>query len=282
MNKFCIFILTFGRPENQITLKTLQRLKVTAPIYLVCSDDDKRLWEYQAIYGDKVVVFNKDEAVKQCNIDLMINSDDKKAIIFARCYVFKIAEKLGFKYFIELDDDYQGFYVADFNKQSWILNNKINLQKIFQKAIDFYANNKILLGFSLSQGGDFIGGIPKEKQRIKRKAMNSFFCDTARPLNFKGLINEDVNYYVGDGAKFGITMQIHNIKLNQQETQKNKGGMTNIYVDNGTYFKSLYSVLVAPSAVKIALMGEKHKRLHHNINYNAICPKILREEVKNA
>lgn len=58
--------------------------------------------------------------------------------------------------------------------------------------------------------------------------------------------------------------------------------MTNIYVDNGTYFKSLYSVLVAPSAVKIALMGEKHKRLHHKINYNAICPKILREEVKNA
>lgn len=280
MNKFCIFILTFGRPKNQITLKTLQRLKVTAPIYLVCSDDDKRLGEYQAIYGDMVIVFNKDEAVKQCNIDLMFNSDYKKAVVFARHYVFKIAEKIGFKYFIVLDDDYQNFYVADFKNKKWS-SGKLNLQAIFQNCIDFYAKNKILLGFSLSQGGDFIGGIEAKKQRVKRKAMNSFFCDTARPLNFKGLINEDTNFYVDDGAKFGVTMQIHNIKLNQQETQRNGGGMTDIYIDNGTYIKSLYSVLLAPSAVKIILMGENYKRLHHKINYNAICPKILREDIKN-
>ena len=279
-NKFCIFILTYGRPKNQQTLNTLKRLKVTAPIYLVCSDDDKTLNEYKTIYGDMVVVFNKEQAVKECKIDLITNIDDKKAIIFARCYAFKIEEKLGLKYFIQLDDDYSGFYVADFKNKKWS-SKKLNLQAIFQNCIDFYAKNKILLGFSLSQGGDFIGGIEAKKQRIKRKAMNSFFCDTERPLNFKGLINEDVNFYVDDGAKFGITMQVHNIKLNQQETQKNKGGMSNIYLDNGTFLKSFYSVIVAPSAVKINLMGDKQKRLHHKINYNAICPKILREEFKN-
>lgn len=281
MNKFCIFILTFGRPFKQITLKTLKKLGVTAPIFLICSDDDKKLNEYRQEFGDMVKVFNKKQAIKECNIDLLINDAPRKTIIYARCYTFKIAEQLGYKYFIQLDDDYSGFYVVNFRTNSWYLKNKIDLQSIFQKAIDYYAKNKILLGFSFSQGGDFIGGISKEKQRIKRKAMNSFFCDIERPLKFKGAINEDVNFYIDDGAKFGITMQIHNIKLRQEQTQKNKSGMTEVYLNSGTYIKSFYSVLIAPSAVKIGVMGNKNKRIHHKINYNRICPKILREEIKN-
>lgn len=56
-------------------------------------------------------------------------------------------------------------------------------------------------------------------------------------------------------------------------------GFTNL--DNGTYIKSFYSIMLNPSAVKISVFNTTNKRIHHKINYNKVCPKILREEIKN-
>ena len=56
--------------------------------------------------------------------------------------------------------------------------------------------------------------------------------------------------------------------------------MTDIYLNNGTYIKSFYSVLFSPSSVTIALMGEINNRLHHRVNWNATTPKILDEKYK--
>lgn len=62
---------------------------------------------------------------------------------------------------------------------------------------------------------------------------------------------------------------------------KNAGGMTDLYLDSGTYVKSFYSVMYCPSAVKVAVMGgDAEKRLHHNISWNNCAPKILRENYR--
>lgn len=282
-NDFAIFILTYGRPNNQKTLNTLKKLKVKYPIYLVCSDDDPTLEEYQEKYKDKVIVFNKDQAVQEMGIDLMDNFGNKKAIIYARNYNFVIAEKLGYRYFWQLDDDYCEFSIPDFNSQKWfyLCSNKWEkLDLLLEKTIEFYKKNPKILGLSFSQGGDFLGGITKDKMRVKRKCMNSFFCDTQRPFLFRGTINEDVNFYSGNGARDGICMQIHNIKLNQEQTQKSSGGMTDSYLNDGTYVKSFYSIIGNPIAVKIGVMGDNHLRLHHTINYNKVAPKIIKENYK--
>ena len=63
-------------------------------------------------------------------------------------------------------------------------------------------------------------------------------------------------------------------------TQQNPGGLTDIYLDNGTYVKSFYSVIHEPSCVKVALMGSNNKRIHHKINWDKCCPKILNEKWK--
>lgn len=278
MSDFAIFILTYGRPNKQKTLNTLKKLKVKYPIYLICSDDDPKLGEYKEKYKDKVVVFNKDNAVKEMGIDLMDNFGNKKAIIYARNYNFIIAEKLGYRYFWQLDDDYSKFYFADFKNQRWVTMKNIN--SVLEECIQYYKDISPLLGLSFSQGGDFLGGLTKDKMRVKRKCMNSFFCDTQRPFLFRGTINEDVNFYSGNGARDGICMQIHNIKLNQEQTQKSSGGMTDSYLNGGTYAKSFYSVISNPIAVRIDLMGDNHLRLHHKIDYNKICPKIIREKIK--
>ena len=110
--------------------------------------------------------------------------------------------------------------------------------------------------------------------------MNFFICSVDRPFNFIGRINEDVNTYVRQGTLGDIFLTIADLRLEQLNTQSNKGGLTEFYLDGGTYIKSFYTVLFSPSCTHINLMGNRHKRLHHRISWNNAIPKILNEHYK--
>lgn len=58
--------------------------------------------------------------------------------------------------------------------------------------------------------------------------------------------------------------------------------MTDIYLDVGTYVKSFYSVMTMPSCVTVAMMGETHRRMHHNISWVNCVPMILNEKYRKA
>ena len=68
--------------------------------------------------------------------------------------------------------------------------------------------------------------------------------------------------------------------ITQKTTQSNAGGMTETYLDMGTYLKSFYSVIYSPSCVKISEMGDAHKRIHHAVNWDKCVPQILNEKWK--
>ena len=65
------------------------------------------------------------------------------------------------------------------------------------------------------------------------------------------------------------------ITLDQAMTQDGSGGMTDVYLDSGTYLKSFYTVMMAPSCVTVRDMGEQHRRLHHRISWDHAVPKII-------
>jgi hypothetical protein len=90
-----------------------------------------------------------------------------------------------------------------------------------------------------------------------------------------GRINEDVNAYVGLGNLGKLFITVPRIRLEQVTTQANAGGLTDIYLDLGTYVKSFYSVMYAPSCVKIAEMGVTNKRLHHMVKWKHAVPEIV-------
>ena len=73
---------------------------------------------------------------------------------------------------------------------------------------------------------------------------------------------------------------IANVMINQGTTQANAGGMTEVYLDSGTYVKSFYTIMVAPSCTRISTMGNKFKRIHHKILWDKCTPKILNEKYK--
>lgn len=279
-NSFVAFILTHGRPQRVSTVKALRRFGYTGEIRIVIDDEDNKEKEYRELYGNDVVKFCKKDIAK--TFDEGDNFNDRRAIIYARNACFDIARELGFKYFIELDDDYNEFsykFDRDMNfKESPIK----NLDAIFDAMIDFYKSVPIK-SIAMAQKGDFIGGAAGAFARdikLRRKCMNTFICSTERPFQFIGRINEDVNTYTRMGNVGNLFFTIPHIAINQKQTQANKGGMTELYLDSGTYVKSFYSVMYLPSAVKIAEMGSKHRRIHHRINWRCAVPVIVDERFK--
>lgn len=283
MNKdFAAFILTHGRPNNVITYKKLKLSGYTGKIYIIIDNEDKTKKDYYKKFGDKVIIFNKKEVAK--TFDEADNFNDRRSIVYARNVCFSIAKDLGLKYFIQLDDDYFEFNYRLDNDLNYVTGKYVkNLDVIFKSMVSFMQSNKQVSSIAMAQCGDFIGGANgnlARKKTLKRKAMNTFVCSVDRPFKFIGRINEDVTTYTNRASVGLVFFTIPHLAINQRDTQSNKGGMTDIYLNNGTYIKSFYSVMFSPSCVKVSLMGETRKRLHHRVSWNNAVPKILKEEHK--
>lgn len=277
---FAVFILSHGRANNVITIKTLRDIGYTGDIYIIIDNEDKQKEDYEKLKDvKKVIVFNKEKEMERT--DTADNFKDHRLVVYARNKCHDIARELGLTYFLELDDDYTGFGIR-YDNNGLLSRKKIhNADKLFNDFIKFLdTSNALTVAFA--QGGDFIGGIGSKvwKDRLARKAMNCFFCRTDRQFKFSGSTNEDVNAYITYGNKGYLMFTVADICMDQLQTQSNAGGLTDIYLDNGTYVKSFYSVIHQPQCVKISVMGNKFKRIHHKISWDRCTPKILNESWK--
>ncbi len=277
--KFAVFILSHGRADNVVSVKTLLKCGYTGDYYIVCDNEDDQIDEYKKRYGDKVLIFDKLKKSKE--FDTMDNFDDRRTVVYARNASLDFARELGLDYYLQFDDDYTQIalkYVEDNKLKSKLIN---NADELFDYVLDFLDSSKALT-VALAQGGDFIGGADNGnlEKGLGRKAMNSFFTRTDSNLEFIGRVNEDVNTYTMLGQKGELLFTIYKAVIEQGTTQANKGGMTEQYLDAGTYLKSFYSIIGSPSCVKIAIMNSNHPRIHHKVFWNNCCPKILSEEWK--
>lgn len=278
IDDFAVFILTHGRPDRIHTLKTLEKQGYTGDWYLVIDNEDKMADEYYKNYGDKVIMFDK-KAIS-LTFDTADLSDDRRAIVYARNACFQIAKELGIKYFVEFDDDYTSFNLRYPKDGKLVARMLDNLDDTFEMMLDFLEDTQALT-VCFSQGGDHIGGLTgRWKKGLIRKVMNSFFCRTDRPFQFLGRVNEDVNTYTYLGSKGELMLTTTDLMLVQLQTQSNQGGMTDLYLDSGTYLKSFYTVMFMPSAVEIREMGTANRRLHHHVKWNNCVPMILNERYK--
>lgn len=275
---FAVFILSHGRANNVKTLKALEKSNYNGKIYIICDDEDKQIDEYKKL-SEEVIIFNKKEEMKYT--DTEDNFKDHRLVVYARNKCHSIAKQLGLDYFLELDDDYTEICYRYIGGKHLRAKNCTNADKLFDAMLDFLDVSGALT-VAMSQAGDFIGGADNGKieKGIDRKAMNSFFCRTDRPFKFYGSTNEDVNSYIINGMKGNLMFTIYMPSIIQTPTQQNKGGLTDIYLDNGTYVKSFYSVIAEPSCARVAVMNTKNPRIHHKILWNNCCPKIIDEKYK--
>ena len=281
-SKFGVLILSHGRPDNQRTLRALTKAGYTGPIWWVLDDQDDTVDQYRALYGaERVVVFDKTNAVA----DTADPTDDRRVVVYARNASFGIARDLGLDYFLQLDDDY-----------NWFAHRLAHDGKLRAAMFtDMDAINEAMLTFlddtgaasvAMSQGGDWMGGAASpyltNRTLVLRKVMNTFYFRTDRPVTFLGQINEDVCLYVTAGSRGDLFFTVLSLSIDQAQTQEQDGGLTDIYLDSGTYVKSFYTLMMAPSCVSITTMGRTSRRFHHSIRWDHAVPKILSDRHRKA
>jgi len=273
---FAVFILTHGRPDNVVTLKTLLKAGYTGKYYLIIDNEDKKADQYYRNFGDHVIMFDKKEMSQR--FDTGDYSEERRSIVYARNASFDIAKEIGVDYFLQLDDDYNSFGVRIPRKNAL----KQYAIKDFDGLCDSMLDFLEVTGAKtvcFSQGGDHVGGVNgRWRQGLIRKVMNSFFFKTDNPMTFVGRINEDVNTYTTLGSRGELLLTVTDVILTQLQTQSNEGGMTDIYKLSGTYLKSFFTVMYMPSAVTVKEMGVANKRLHHSVKWRSGDPSRKIEE----
>lgn len=280
IDDFCVLILSHGRPANIATLTALQRQGYTGPWFIVVDNEDRTRGEYLRRYGpDRVITFDK-AAVAQ-SFDQADLVQDRRTVVYARNASFQIAQDLGYRYFLQLDDDYRAFEHRFEHQGGLHYVNAIDLDRLFQIMLDFLESTRAT-SVAFGQGGDLIGGKEGHRWQVKvlRKAMNSFFVRSADQWRFLGRVNEDVNTYVTLSHRGHLFLTTLYTTVNQIATQQQAGGMTEAYLDSGTYAKSFYPVMMCPSAVKIGVLRSENSRIHHQIDWNHCAPRIISERYK--
>ena len=270
---FAALILTHGRPDNVLTLRTLAGAGYSGRWYLVLDDEDATRPQYVERFGaDRVITFSK--AAVAAGMDLADAGGTMSAVVFARNACDRIAADLGLTRYIQLDDDYLTCMYRYTDAITLRHTDVRRLDDVLAAMLDFHdASGALTVCFA--QGGDYLGGIhDKFQQAVLRKAMNTFICRTGAPIGFLGRINEDVNAYVTHGGRGARMFTITDVCMFQGMTQQNAGGMTSAYT-GGTYAKSFYPVMMRPDAVTIRMMGPHHPRPHHRVHWNRAVPKII-------
>lgn len=279
---FAVFILTHGRPDSVVTAETLRKAGYTGKWFIVIDDEDDKEQMYRDRYGDKVLQFSKKAiAAKTDSAD---TSEDRRVILYARNACFDLAKEIGVQWFAEFDDDYDSIghrYERSDDKYGLKQTPVKQLDVIFTAMIEFLESTKSDT-IAMAQGGDFIGGTKSNvwKQGLARKAMNTFIFNADNPLRFMGRINEDVNLYTRHNNVGHKIFTIADVMVNQLPSQSNSGGMTEMYLDTGTYVKSFYSIVYSPQAVTIGTMGQTSRRLHHRVSWNKTAPKIINQSYR--
>lgn len=277
---FVVFILTHGRADNVYTYKALKQAGYTGRIILVIDNEDADADKYYSLYGeDNVYMFNK--LSQALNVDAMGPDNDRKAILYARCACFDIAKNLGYKYFLELDDDYTNFRSRVVRGEHLATEYIRKFDELVDIVLEFLDTSNAHT-VALSQIGDFIGGKNSKvcKDRLTRKAMNAFFCRTDRPFRWSGKMNEDVTTYVNLGSRGYLFFTVADVSIDQLATQSLSGGMSDGYLDSGTYVKTFYTIMACPSCVKMYTMGVTNKRFHHVIDWDKAVPKIISDKYR--
>lgn len=284
-------ILSYGRPQKVRTYKTLRRQGWTGPVRILCSDDDPSLPVYREHYPGEVLVFSKDEYRSQ--VDEGQNYDSsQKAPLYARRAIHDLITPDTADLVWELDDDYTYIWAVA-NKAGYsytMLGSYLpaTLDYIVDQVAVFMKNTPAVRTLAFAQTGDFYSSLLSDNiyysrgalRFTHRKAMNSFFFRTTDPpLPFAGTLNDDVNMYLDLASRspfISLTYPLY--VINQRVTQQNQGGMTDIYRRDGTFVKSMHTVIRYPAAVKVKAL--KSTRWHHEVDWDKIQVKIISEKLR--
>ena len=273
-NTFAVFIISHKRAESLLTLKSLYEANYSGDIYIIVDDQDEQLEIYKEKYGDKVIVFSKQEMYKKT--DTVDNFNKLESAVYSRNFCFELAKKLDIEYFLLIDDDIQHFQIR------YVKNGKLKGKRVkdFDKVLELLIEllkieNIACISFG-SEGG-FIGGASgKFSKGVGRTCCAATILKSKEDITYNGTQNEDFNICVKYSVFGKMFFEIYSTSIMSPKRNSNKGGID--YQKNGNMYRSnFYSVIVAPNCCKIGVKGNDFILRK---NWNAFAPKIINERWK--
>ena len=256
-SNFAVFITSHKSPLDCPSLKTLLSHKYSGQYYIVIDDTDTCSDDYVRIYGDHLLIFNKEEYVAKCDTGYSLDKAPRSVVIYARMAVEDFAAQLNLNNFLIMDDD-----ITDF-KFRWYDGSKLNtypvydINVILQQYIE-YQNTGGIACLSFGTGNFYIGGqkILLNMCMNRRTVSNTFLRNTH--INFDWVMSwfEDLASSVNCGKldKLVYTLPFVQVQTKPQYTQSEKNsdaGMALAYKHSNPFERQFGSVMLNPSAVSV-------------------------------
>ena len=138
---FAVFILSHGRAKDIKTVNTLIKGNYTGDYYVVIDDEDDQEALYYEKFKDKVIKFNKKEIAERTDTGDLDN--DRRVGVFARNKIQELAHEKGYKFHLQLDDDFSGFTFR-YIKGDKLANKRCkNLDKLFEAVVEYQNKTNI-------------------------------------------------------------------------------------------------------------------------------------------
>ncbi|MCR4671976.1 MAG: hypothetical protein K5637_01900 [Lachnospiraceae bacterium] len=280
MNRFAIFILSHGRADTISTYDALRKSGYTGDMYVVIDNEDDQEGLYREKFGSEIIQFDKRDYVAITDVaDL---DEGRKIGVFARNFIQDKAKEMGYQFHLQLDDDIHGFGYRYIDDKGKLRTRPIHgMDRVLEAMCDYMASAPIT---SLSFGLQiyYVGGVESGswQQQMIPKTMTTFLmrADDVRYFNMR--MNDDITTSALNVSRGSLYYTYMPVMVEIDGTQEQKGGMTEIYQDSGTYRKSFYSVMALPSCAKVSQMGITDMRVHHEIHWGNCAPKLLDERFR--
>lgn len=188
---FAVLILTHGRAHDQVTFHELEKHGYYGKAYLVIDDLDEQRPEYERLYGDSVIVFDKREYAKR--VDTMTTEDELRSVVFARNAAYDIADVLGLSYFAMFDDDL-GQFMFRYVKDGRLVSAPVtDFDALFESVVGFLERTGAT-SLNIASSGALIGGLAGVYGNGMCWNINQALVVRASDrLKFVGILNEDMN-----------------------------------------------------------------------------------------
>lgn len=263
-----VFIITHKRADEQLTLRTLQSLNCSLPIYLIVDDLDPQLSQYKDKYGDMVKVFSKEEVRK--STDTVDNFHILNSALFARVYCQTLAQEMALDHYAVMDDDISSFK-ARFNEFGLTKTYSIkDITPILQESFRLL-DETCLSATGYGNAGAYFGGLTKA---YEYNVVQVYIFKTSKAPEFKGTRSEDEIANLLAGIQGTPMISNRHLSFAMPPRGSNAGGLHDDYHLFATMFVvNMYSVIVSPSSRYIVPDGN-FRRVPNSY------PKILEEKWK--
>lgn len=267
-----LYIISKGRPEC-ITARMLKEMGWPDDHWhIMCEDDDPTLGEYKRNWGKHVLTFPIEDYLH--TTDYLDNEGTTLAHGAApvRNAVIKYSHDHGELRHWQFDDDY-----TEMNRTVIDHGQPHNVRSDYKSIIN--RMNQIAV---IGQTGriPIVGGTirmkayPQKWRTVMHKVFNMFNIDSnGLDPTWRGRLCDDtINCLDVHNSTRPIEIAFNCVNVGMQPTQSHRGGLTDLYGENGTIRKVAYALLVNPTAV---IPKMEFGRIHNALYSIPIQPKLI-------